>query len=182
MTRFLPAQIFSVSVLAYGCRAVCLGLRASPFGVQIDVPGVGEDRTGCEKVARGSKWQLGAKVETRAASWRAARDVPARGPTLKRAARPFFFIFGFFSPFSPSGPHFTPISSFAHILLSRTSIDDPSSPTRSTSKHLLIPTLLSSFEQLECATLVILLFMSFCFFLVIQDSDRRSVFAYASYR
>ena len=62
MTRFLPARIFSISVLTYGCRAVHLSSRASPFEVQIDVPGVGEDRTGCEKVVRGSKGQPGAEV------------------------------------------------------------------------------------------------------------------------
>jgi hypothetical protein len=66
MTRFLPARIFSVSVLAYGCRAVRLDSRASPFRVQMDVPGVGEDRTGCEKVARGSKRSAGARLGTSA--------------------------------------------------------------------------------------------------------------------
>uniref|UniRef100_A0A2N9GG33 Aminotransferase-like plant mobile domain-containing protein n=1 Tax=Fagus sylvatica TaxID=28930 RepID=A0A2N9GG33_FAGSY len=38
--------IFSVSVLAYGRRAVHLGLRASPLGIRTDIPGVEEDRTG----------------------------------------------------------------------------------------------------------------------------------------
>ena len=66
MTRFLPARIFSVSVLAYGRRAVCLGLRASPFGVQMDISRVGEDWMGCEKAVRGLKGQPGAEVETRA--------------------------------------------------------------------------------------------------------------------
>jgi hypothetical protein len=66
MTRFLPARIFSVSVLGYGCCAVHLGLRASPSGVQMGIPGLGEDRTGCEKTARGSKWQSGACLGTRA--------------------------------------------------------------------------------------------------------------------
>uniref|UniRef100_A0A2N9HS89 Aminotransferase-like plant mobile domain-containing protein n=1 Tax=Fagus sylvatica TaxID=28930 RepID=A0A2N9HS89_FAGSY len=42
--------IFSVSVLAYGRRAVHLGLRASPLGIRTDIPGVEEDRTGYEEV------------------------------------------------------------------------------------------------------------------------------------
>ena len=55
MTRFLPAQIFLVSVLTYGYRAVCLGSRVSLSGVQMGIPGLGEDRTGYEKTVRGSK-------------------------------------------------------------------------------------------------------------------------------
>ena len=167
MTQFLPARIFSVPVSAYVCCAVHLGLRASPSGLQKNIPGVEEDWTGYKKVARGSRWWFGAKMETRATSWRAARDGTAWGPTLRRAARPFFFIFGFFSPFSPFGPHFTLASSFAHILQSGTPIDDPSSPTRYTSKHLPILTILFSFERSECTTLVVLFFMSFCSFLAI---------------
>ena len=66
MTRFLPARIFLVSMLAYSCRAVRLGSRANPFGAQMDIPGVGEDRMGCEKAVRGSKGQSGTEVETRA--------------------------------------------------------------------------------------------------------------------
>jgi hypothetical protein len=66
MTRFLPARIFSVSVLGYGCRAVRLGLRANPSGVQMGIPGLGEDRTGCEKMVRGLKWQRGACLGTSA--------------------------------------------------------------------------------------------------------------------
>ena len=97
----------------------------------------------------------------------AARDGTARGPTLKRVARPFFFIFSFFSSFSPFGPHFAPAFSFAHILQSETSIDDLSSPTRYTSKHLPILTIFFSFERSKCATLVVLFFMSFCSFLAI---------------
>uniref|UniRef100_A0A2N9FXS5 Aminotransferase-like plant mobile domain-containing protein n=1 Tax=Fagus sylvatica TaxID=28930 RepID=A0A2N9FXS5_FAGSY len=58
MTRFLPARIFSVSAFSYGCRVVCLGLRASPSGVQMGIPGLGEDRSGCEKTIRGLKWTL----------------------------------------------------------------------------------------------------------------------------
>uniref|UniRef100_A0A2N9EJJ0 Aminotransferase-like plant mobile domain-containing protein n=1 Tax=Fagus sylvatica TaxID=28930 RepID=A0A2N9EJJ0_FAGSY len=45
---------------------VRLGLRASPSGVLMGIPGLGEDRTGCEKTARGSKWQSGACLGTRA--------------------------------------------------------------------------------------------------------------------
>uniref|UniRef100_A0A2N9I3D5 Aminotransferase-like plant mobile domain-containing protein n=1 Tax=Fagus sylvatica TaxID=28930 RepID=A0A2N9I3D5_FAGSY len=60
MTRFLPPQIFSIPVFTYGCRVVRLDSRASPFGVQMDIPGVEEDRTGYEKVARGWKWRFGA--------------------------------------------------------------------------------------------------------------------------
>ena len=67
MTLFLPARIFSVSVLSYGCRAVRLGSRASPSGVQTDIPGVEEDRTGCEEAARDLKSHFGAWQETRAA-------------------------------------------------------------------------------------------------------------------
>jgi hypothetical protein len=52
MTLFLPARIFSVPVLGHGCRAVRLDSCASPFGVQTDIPGVEEDRTGCEEAAR----------------------------------------------------------------------------------------------------------------------------------
>ena len=73
MTRFLPARIFSVSVLSYGHCAVRLGLRASLFGVRTDVPGVEEDQTGCDEVARDSKSQFGAKVETRVMM---AREAP----------------------------------------------------------------------------------------------------------
>ena len=63
MTRFLPARIFSVSVLGYGFCAICLGLRASPSGVQMDIPRVEKDRTRCEEAVRGSKGLLGAEVE-----------------------------------------------------------------------------------------------------------------------
>ena len=41
---------------------------------------------------------------------------------------------------------------------------------------------ISALNGKKCADLVILFFMSFCLFLMIQDSDRRSVFAYTSYR
>jgi hypothetical protein len=67
MTRFLPPQIFSIPVFTYGCRVVRLDSRASPFGVQMDIPAVEEDRTGYEKVARGWKWRFGAGRDTRAA-------------------------------------------------------------------------------------------------------------------
>jgi hypothetical protein len=82
MTQFLPARIFTISVPTYGSRATRLGLRASPFGFQTDIPRVEEDRTGCEKVARGFRWCFGAEVETRAPPCCAARDGPARGLTL----------------------------------------------------------------------------------------------------
>uniref|UniRef100_A0A2N9ERE0 Aminotransferase-like plant mobile domain-containing protein n=1 Tax=Fagus sylvatica TaxID=28930 RepID=A0A2N9ERE0_FAGSY len=58
--------IFSVSVLGYGCRAVHLGLRANPSGVQMGIPGLGEDQTGCEKMVHGLKWQRGACLGTSA--------------------------------------------------------------------------------------------------------------------
>ena len=64
MTRFLPAWIFSVSVIGYGCCAVRLGLRASPSEVQIDISRVEKDRTRCEEVVRGSKGPFGVEVGT----------------------------------------------------------------------------------------------------------------------
>ena len=64
MTQFLPAWIFSVSVLGYGCCAVRLGLRASPSGVQMDIPRVKKDRTRCEEAVRGSKGRFGVEVGT----------------------------------------------------------------------------------------------------------------------
>uniref|UniRef100_A0A2N9FH52 Uncharacterized protein n=1 Tax=Fagus sylvatica TaxID=28930 RepID=A0A2N9FH52_FAGSY len=45
---------------------VRLGLRASPSGVQMGIPGLGEDRTGCKKTVRGLKWHRGACLGTRA--------------------------------------------------------------------------------------------------------------------
>ena len=64
MTLFLPAWIFSVPILGYGCRTVRLGSRASPFGVQMDIPGVEEDRTGCKETARDLKSHFGTWQET----------------------------------------------------------------------------------------------------------------------
>ena len=64
MTRFLPARIFSVSVIGYCCCAVRLGLRASPSGVQMDIPRVEKDRTRCEEVVRSSKGPFGVEVGT----------------------------------------------------------------------------------------------------------------------
>jgi hypothetical protein len=61
MTRFLPARIFSVSVFSYGCRAVRLGLRVGPSGVQMDIEG---DQTMCGEMVHGSKGPFGAEVET----------------------------------------------------------------------------------------------------------------------
>ena len=66
MTQFLPTRIFSVSVLSYGCCVARLGLRASPSGVQMDIPRVEKDRAGYEEAVRGLKGQFGAEVETRA--------------------------------------------------------------------------------------------------------------------
>jgi hypothetical protein len=67
MTRFLPARIFPVSVPFYGSRTVYLGSRASPSRVRTDIPGVEEDRTGCEEAARGSKSHFGVWQGTRVA-------------------------------------------------------------------------------------------------------------------
>ena len=66
MTQFLPARIFLVFVLSYGCCAVCLDLRASPSGVQMDIPRVEKDRAGYEEVVWDSEGQFGTEVETRA--------------------------------------------------------------------------------------------------------------------
>jgi hypothetical protein len=62
MTRFLPVQIFSVSVFSYGCRAVHLGLRVGPSGTQTDIPRVENDRTRCGEAVCGSKGQFGVEV------------------------------------------------------------------------------------------------------------------------
>ena len=64
MTRFLPARIFSVSLIGYGYCAARLGLRASPSGVQMDILRVEKDRTRCEEVVRGSKGPFGVEVGT----------------------------------------------------------------------------------------------------------------------
>ena len=64
MTRFLPVRIFSVSVLGYGFCTICLGLRASAFGVQMDIPRVEKDRTRCEEAIHGSRGPFGAEVVT----------------------------------------------------------------------------------------------------------------------
>ena len=104
MTLFLPARIFSVLVLGHGCRTVHLDLRASPSGVQTDIPGVEEDRTGCEEAARDLKSHLGAWQETRAASCRAARDDAARVSGFIRAARLFGPIPSFFLSFFSLDP------------------------------------------------------------------------------
>jgi hypothetical protein len=110
MTRFLPARIFSVSAFSYGCRVVCLGLRASPSGVQMGIPGLGEDRSGCEKTIRGLKWRNGVVLGTRARPSCAAHDGPTRGPTTSGPARHFPFILSFSFPFrslDPTSPLFT---------------------------------------------------------------------------
>ena len=64
MTRFLPARIFSIFVIGYGCCAVRLGLRTSPSGVRMDIPRVEKDRTRCEEAVRGSKGSFGVEVGT----------------------------------------------------------------------------------------------------------------------
>ena len=90
----------------------------------------------------------------------------ARSHLLSRAAS--FPLHFFFSSFLfLFGPHFAPNPFFGSYLAIWDSIDDSSSPMCHTSKHLPILTILFSFEWLECAALVILLFMSFCSFLVI---------------
>ena len=104
MTLFLPARIFSVPVLGYGCRAVRLDSRASSSGVQTDIPGVEEDRTGCEEAARDLKSHFGAWQETRSASCRAARDDAARVSFFIRAAQLFGPIPSFFLSFSSLDP------------------------------------------------------------------------------
>ena len=113
---------------------------------------------------------------TRCSWWTRARShyKLCRTP-FRLSFRPFLSLFALWTPLRP-------FCSFTHILLSGTPIDAPFSPTRSTSKHLPIPTIYFSFKRSKCADLVILFFMSFCLFLMIQDSDRRSVFAYTSYR
>ena len=212
MTRFLPARIFSVFVFSYGCCAVRLDLRASPSEVQMDIPGVEEDRTGCEEVARVLKSHFGMWQETRTASCHAARDDAARVSFFIRAARFFGLIPSFFLSFSsldstspllallliscylglrltnrsrlralrvstfPSLPFFffsvlngrnVLIGLFSFLCLfvffsrSRTLIDDPSSPTRPTSKHLSISILLFSFKRSDW----LFPFCALCFFL-----------------
>ena len=196
MTLFLPAWIFSVPVLGYGCRTVRLYSRASPFGVQMDIPGVEEDRTGCEEMARVLKSHFGMWQETRTASCHAARDDAARVSFFIRAARFFGLIPSFFLSFSsldstspllallliscypglrltnrfrlcalrvstfPPLPFFSVLNGrnvliglfpflclFVFFSRSRTLIDDPSSPTRPTGKHLSIPILFFSFKR-----------------------------------
>ena len=99
MTLFLPARIFSVPVLGHGCRAVRFDSRASLSGVQTDIPGVEEDRTGCEEAARDLKSHFVAWQETRVASCRAARDDAARVSFFIHAARLFGPIPSFFLSF-----------------------------------------------------------------------------------
>ncbi len=91
-------------MLAYGRRAIHLGLRASPLGIRTDIPGVEEDRTGYKEVVRGSKGRFGAWQGTCALSSRAAHDDATRGPTFIRAARPFSLISSFFLSFSSLDP------------------------------------------------------------------------------
>ena len=108
MTQFLPTQIFSIFVPTYDSRATHLGLRASPFGFQTDILRVDEDRTGCEKVARGFRWCFGVEVESRVPPCCAARDGPARSHLkTRRAIFPFHFhlfppLFTSWTPLHPS--------------------------------------------------------------------------------
>ena len=217
MTRYLPAQIFSVSVLTYGYRAVRLDSRASPSGVRMDIPGLGEDRTGYEKTVCGSKRRTSACLGTRAWPSRTASDGPVRGPTILCATRPFPFIPSFSFPFRsldptlpffallfiscypglrltsrfclraprvsifPSIPFISVLNGrnvliwlfsflclFVFFLWSRTLIDNPSSPTRPTGKHLSTPTLLFSFERsdwlLPFFYVPCFCFVHFCFY------------------
>ena len=53
-------------MLCYGRHVVHLGLRASPSGVQMDIPRVEKDRVGDEEAVRGSNGRLGTEVENRA--------------------------------------------------------------------------------------------------------------------
>ena len=66
MTRFLPASIFSVSVLSCSCCAVRLDSHASLSRVHMDIPRVEKDRAGDEEAVCGSKGRPGAEVETHA--------------------------------------------------------------------------------------------------------------------
>ena len=104
MILFLLGRIFSVLVLGHGCCAVRLDLRASSSGVQTDIPGVEEDRTGCEEAARDLKSHFRAWKETRAASCRAGRDDAARVSGFIRAARLFGPILSFFLSFFSLDP------------------------------------------------------------------------------
>ena len=84
-------------------------------------------------------------IITRRAWWRCAFSL---------SFRPFFFLFALWTPLRP-------LCSFAHILLSGTPIDVPLSSTRSTSKHLPIPTIYFSFKRSKCADMVALFFCVF---------------------
>ena len=143
---------------------------------------------GLEKIGRDMKSRFVVRNDEMACVWELARDHHAwsvmdpREVPLLQAPRDLSLSFcRFLSLFALWTP-FRLFYSFTHILLSGTPIDAPFSLTRSTSKHLPIPTIYFSFKRSKCADLVILFFVSFGLFLMIQDSDRRSVFAYASYR
>ena len=103
MTRFLPARIFLVSMLAYGCRAVRLGSRASLFGAKWMFRGL-------EKMGRDAKRWFVARNGRSARGWELVRDHHAR---LRRATFPFHSVL--FFPFSLSRPHF---AFFAFLLIS----------------------------------------------------------------
>ena len=117
-----------------------------------------EGREGLDEVRGGSSW-------LERSAWRGGGDwrvmITRRAlRALSLLFRPFFFLFALWTPLRP-------LCSFTHILLSGTPIDAPFSPTRSTSKHLPIPTIYFSFKRSKCADMVILFFVSFGLFLMI---------------
>ena len=114
----------------------------------------------------GLAWRLGLARDHHAPRVMMARAAPPENTprALSLSFRPFFFLFALWTPLRP-------LCFFTHILLSGTPIDAPFSPTRSTSKHLPIPTIYFSFKRSKCADMVILFFVSFGLFLMIQDSD-----------
>ena len=126
---------------------------------------------GLEKIGRDMKRRFVARNDEMARVWELARDHHARRVMdprevpLLQAPRDLSLSFcRFLSLFAL----WTPLClfySFTHILLSGTPIDALFSPTRSTSKHLPIPTIYFSFKRSKCADLVILFFCLLVFFL-----------------
>jgi hypothetical protein len=98
MTQFLPAWIFSVFVPAYGCCAICLGLRANPFSSKGGIPGVKEGQTGSEKVMRNTRWHHGRKSNF-AQLHHARRMVRVREVPLLNWSIAFFSVHFDFSHF-----------------------------------------------------------------------------------
>ena len=84
----------------FPCGSSRFDSRASPSGVQTDILGVEEDRTGCEEAARDLKSHFGAWQET----CRAARDDAARVSFFICAARLFGPIPSFFLSFFSLDP------------------------------------------------------------------------------